>query len=105
MPVAVHPMHRWSPSRFVFVSLAATFLSFACTTRENYLELDGPRYEADYSAHLVSRAPETLKIVSYNVKYGEKVGVALALLANTPELRDADIILLQEMHADGVDTS
>jgi endonuclease/exonuclease/phosphatase family metal-dependent hydrolase len=84
----------------------------ACATRANYLGLEGPRYAADYALRAeavvltvpLSAAPrETFKVVSYNVRYGQEVDAAIEVLARTPELADADIILLQEMHTDGVD--
>lgn len=104
------------------VLMAATH---SCATRANYLDAEGPRYAADY-AHAaealalpvfapgalagpgpsipVGPAPlETFEVVSYNVRYGLEVDAAIEVLTCTPELADADVILLREMHAPGVD--
>ena len=104
------------------VLMAATH---SCATRANYLDAEGPRYAADYAhaAEALARpvfapgalagpgppiavgpAPlETFKVVSYNVRYGLEVDAAIEVLTHAPELEDADVILLQEMHAPGVD--
>jgi endonuclease/exonuclease/phosphatase family metal-dependent hydrolase len=77
-------------------------LSSACATKANYVEPAGPRYAADYSVSEGTTAA-TLKVVSYNVRYGLEVDEAIEVLARTPVLADADVVLLQEMHPFGVD--
>jgi len=42
-------------------------------------------------------------VVTFNVKFGEDLEGATAVLRRTPELRDADVIALQEMDERGVD--
>ena len=42
-------------------------------------------------------APETLKVVSFNLRFAVRVDEAIALLRDTPALAGADIVLLQEM--------
>jgi len=51
--------------------------------------------------HIRTR-PDTIKVVSYNIEYGEKIEQAVADLQTDPDLRDADILLLQELDPDGV---
>jgi len=50
-----------------------------------------------------AQRPDSLLVVSYNIQYGEDVGVALADL-RAAGLDRADILLVQEMGPDGVDT-
>ena len=48
-------------------------------------------------------APESLRIVTFNIRFARQVGRAIATLRDTPELAGADILLLQEM--DGPSTA
>lgn len=41
-------------------------------------------------------------MVTFNVREGQRVAEAVAALARHPDLRDADIVVLQEMNAEGV---
>jgi endonuclease/exonuclease/phosphatase family metal-dependent hydrolase len=77
----------------------ATLLSLGCTVM-SYLEPRQPFYE---TRHGEARDTEPgLRVVTFNVKEGQRVGAAVAALARHPDLRDADIVLLQEMNAEGV---
>jgi endonuclease/exonuclease/phosphatase family metal-dependent hydrolase len=80
----------------IFLALAA------CSTFQNYEAPDGPRYAGAYAAGRPS-FDGTVKVVSYNIKFGIKVGQAVADLTDIPELADADILLLQELDPAGVD--
>jgi endonuclease/exonuclease/phosphatase family metal-dependent hydrolase len=74
-------------------------LAFAgCKLAENYLDPDGPRYSGSYAAEpdAASRLPE-LKVVTFNIKFGEKYEKAAEELETKPELFGADLLLLQEM--------
>ena len=101
---------RPSLSRSLAVA-ALVAASSACATRANFVDVAGPRYAADYARRRSApqrpsgAAPErgTLKVVSYNVRYGEKIEEAIDVLARTRELADAQVILLQEMNPQGVD--
>ena len=42
-----------------------------------------------------------LRVVSFNIEYGIRVDSAIAVLTNDPALRNADVILLQEMDEKG----
>jgi endonuclease/exonuclease/phosphatase family metal-dependent hydrolase len=65
-----------------------------------YAAPDGPRY-AGRNAADDEDDPDVL-VVSFNVEYGRHVDEAIAALQSEPDLRGADIILMQEMDADGV---
>jgi len=46
-------------------------------------------------------APNHLRLVTFNVKFAQHVDRAIALFDSTPSLRDADLVMLQEMDAAG----
>lgn len=72
-----------------------------CAPIENYEDPDGPRHAGDY----VVEEPEfagVLTIVTYNLEYGEKIDRAIEVLQEEP-LDAADVILMQEMNAEGTD--
>src|SRR5688500_14225041 len=75
-------------------------LSSACRTGQNYPGAAEPRY-AGVGAAADRPVPDTLRIVSFNVKYAERVDSAIVVLTTERALRDPDVLLLQEMDADG----
>lgn len=70
-----------------------------CATGRNYADPDGPRYAGGAA---VTGGPGyknaiALRVVSFNIEYALRVDSAIAVLAGDPALRDADVVLLQEM--------
>lgn len=70
----------------------------------NYQSPEGPRYAgavppAPRPAALVGSRP--LRVVTFNVQYARRIDRAIRVLESTPGLRDADVIVLQEMDAPG----
>jgi endonuclease/exonuclease/phosphatase family metal-dependent hydrolase len=84
------------------IGLAICLMLAACSTFQNYESPETPRYSGAY-APAVPPADGTLKVVSYNIKFGLKIDQAIADLTGIPELADADVVLLQEMDPAGVD--
>lgn len=86
----------------VLALAAAPFLLGGCHFSDPYLDPAGPRY-AGGEARPPADAPgrDTLKIVSFNVEFGQDVDGALGVLLETPALSGPDIVLLQEMDAEG----
>jgi endonuclease/exonuclease/phosphatase family metal-dependent hydrolase len=81
---------------------AALAAVYACAPVTNYLDPSGPHYETN---HGQPRDPEpAFRIVTFNVEKGVHVAEAVAALKAHPSLRDADVVLLQEMSAPGVAT-
>lgn len=71
-----------------------------CIPQRNYVTADGPRYAGDPPPHMETPQPsDTLRIVSFNIEYALQPESALVVLRTEPELRHADVILLQEMDA------
>jgi len=85
-------------------ALLATVLS-GCVTAVSYRDPAGPRY----CGGLPSDPPEaqwhdTLRIVSFNVEHAARIGDAIAALKSVPETARPDLLLLQEMNAEGADS-
>jgi endonuclease/exonuclease/phosphatase family metal-dependent hydrolase len=82
------------------VALAALALG-GCAKARNYTDPNAPRYE---TSHGVPGTPNgILRVVSFNLKYAEKVDEAIADFRDTAALRDPDILALQEMDAEGTE--
>ena len=71
----------------------------SCAPPQNYREPQGPRY-----AECFAPAPDSTEIraVTFNIEFAREIEKAIALLKSDPNLRNADIVLLQEMDAPGV---
>jgi endonuclease/exonuclease/phosphatase family metal-dependent hydrolase len=74
-----------------------------CRTGRNYESPAGPRYAGGPPAGHADTAVDTgtLRIVSFNLEFGEQVDGAIRLLTSDPALRAANVILLQEMDGQG----
>ena len=87
------------PRVWLFVVLLS---ATGCVTGLNYVAPDGPRYAGGKIADAPVRLHgDTLTVVSFNIQYAIHIDSALVVLQNTPALRDADIVLLQEMDEPG----
>lgn len=81
--------------------MALATLAAGCGSLHNYTDPDGPRYSGSYAV-APDRPAEPLRVVSFNIKFGDAVDAAIEELSSA-ELAGADVILLQEMDAAGVD--
>lgn len=75
---------------------AATFT--ACAGPHNYVQPSGPRYSECYEA--VADTTE-IRVVTFNIQFSREIDKAITLLTTAPDLRGADILMLQEMDAAG----
>jgi endonuclease/exonuclease/phosphatase family metal-dependent hydrolase len=66
----------------------------------NYARADGPRYSGHF-AH--AGGGRSLRLATFNLQFSREIGRAAALFAAEPELRQADVVTLQEMDAPGVE--
>jgi endonuclease/exonuclease/phosphatase family metal-dependent hydrolase len=69
----------------------------------NYTNPSGPVFEGSYAAR-VGNFDGSLKVVTWNLHYAEKLEQIIHDLNNVAELRDADILLFQEVNSQGVKT-
>jgi endonuclease/exonuclease/phosphatase family metal-dependent hydrolase len=83
-------------------SILYVLLIPACQPIHNFLKPDEPIFTGSYAdaKHVFN---EEIKVITWNIKFSEKIDEALAELNNVEKLKDADIILLQEMNEEGVD--
>ena len=72
-----------------------------CATGRNYTDPDGPRYAGGTAVVTGVTNAAALRVVSFNIEYALRVDSAIAVLAGDPALRNADVILLQEMDENG----
>lgn len=72
------------------------------TIPHNYEEA-GPLFEGQYAKEKSPVADSPLKVVTYNIDFGERVDKAIEELTTIPTLQNSDILLLQEMDEQGVD--
>jgi endonuclease/exonuclease/phosphatase family metal-dependent hydrolase len=70
---------------------------------EDYSDAQGPRYTGAY-APPGRNFNGRLRVVTWNLFYGERLEQAIQTIKDAPELRDADVLLLQEIDAAGVET-
>jgi endonuclease/exonuclease/phosphatase family metal-dependent hydrolase len=84
----------------VRVALVAAAFVVGCRTGIDYPSTTGPRHAGTPTDTIASRAvPETLRIVSFNIEFARRIDAAITLLASDLALRNADVVLLQEMDA------
>jgi endonuclease/exonuclease/phosphatase family metal-dependent hydrolase len=89
------------------VVMAAAGLLAACMTTHNYLDPSGPKYEGRFAdpepVRTRSAGNGAIKVVTFNIEYGRAIDRAVSLLRSEEDLRDPDILLLQEMDPAGVE--
>ncbi len=72
------------------------------TIPHNY-EDDVPLFTAQYAGQRPVSPSAPLKIITYNIDFGELIDKAIEELTTIPALQNNDILLLQEMDEHGVD--
>jgi len=77
-------------------------LGWGCSQKKLYTDPEGPYYEGAY-CEVDPEFTGSIKVISYNIKLGQEIERAISELTGVPELCRADIILLQEMDAEGTE--
>lgn len=72
----------------------------ACAKQVTYTSADAPLHQGNHALPTAA-VPDSFTLVSYNIQYAESIDIALDELKSSPRLRQADIILLQEMDPPG----
>jgi endonuclease/exonuclease/phosphatase family metal-dependent hydrolase len=89
----------------IVVALSA-LVEAGCAVARNYDHPLGPLIEHQGEPRLLqsTRAvTREVRVVTFNIKFGEHVDEAAALLAGDPRTRRADVLVLQEMDAPGTE--
>ena len=82
--------------------MAACAVISSCTPAKNYLDPEGPKSSGRY-AEPARVFNDTLKVVSFNIKFADSIALAIRELSTFTELQGVDILLLQEMDEVGVE--
>ena len=85
------------------LSLFLLFVAASCRTGRDYAVTDAPRYFGAPDDTTTRRCvrPCEIRIVSFNIEFAKRIDGAIDLLRSDSALRSADILLLQEMDAEG----
>lgn len=87
--------------------LAASLLWVGCANVVNLSDPRGPRFEGSYAPvvrEAGARAPVELQVATFNVKLARHVDRALAVIQESPGLRDADVLAMQELDERATDS-
>jgi endonuclease/exonuclease/phosphatase family metal-dependent hydrolase len=98
------PRHVRRPGFRLGAAVASAALLAACAPMPNLLNPSSPRFEGHYAGSApggVSPAP-SLRVVTFNIKFAREIDRAIEVL-ESDSLRDADVLMLQEMDDRGVD--
>ncbi|HJL19851.1 MAG TPA: endonuclease/exonuclease/phosphatase family protein [Sandaracinaceae bacterium LLY-WYZ-13_1] len=89
-------------ARFAAAWIALVATVAGCRHVDSYLDPEGPRYAGTAEAPRPDPEPG-LRVVSYNVEFSRHVEEAVEALRTREPLREADVLLLQEMNAEAVE--
>lgn len=81
--------------------LALWALAVGCAST-NYRDPASPALSLA-SPTTAPEAARTVRVVTFNIERGKRIDQAIAALTTHPDLRDADVVLLQEMTGQGVE--
>jgi len=86
------------------IVLALALAAAGCYAGKNYVDPSGPRYAGPAPPRAAApTADHLLQVATFNIEGGKKIGRALEVIRSNSELRNADILLLQEMDAGGTE--
>lgn len=86
------------------ILICSIFTLVICCTpvRESYTHPEGPRYMGQFAEEDLEFDGQ-FKVVTYNIKLGKNLELAIHELENEEGLQDADVVFLQEMDPGGVE--
>lgn len=79
--------------------LLFALLASSCAGPLNFRDASGPRYSG--CCVPAGGNVDSLRVVTFNIEFALNVDRAVTLFERTPELRDADVVFLQEMDVVG----
>jgi endonuclease/exonuclease/phosphatase family metal-dependent hydrolase len=87
--------------------MGGAVIGSSCAPSRNYQERSGPRYAGGLvsaaTAGGLNVADDSLRIVTFNIKYAQEIDRAIEILRTSEQLRNPDVVALQEMDAAGVE--
>ena len=92
-------------SHLIFLTFILLFFNSCSTTCKicrNYPQRHWPKYAQHDRVPTSQLTPHDLKVVSFNLYHCRNIEEAIDLFKDTPELKDADFILLQEKDFNGI---
>lgn len=99
------PLNIRRAARSLAIVLALATLS--CMTTRNYLDPAGPGFEGSHALYIppapVPSPGDPIRVVTFNIRFSIEIDKAAELLKSSADLREFDILLLQEMDAPGVE--
>lgn len=84
------------------ILLGLSILIISCEKIENYTEIGTPRYAENY-APVLTAGTEEIKLVTFNIEFAQKIEEAIEELKTSENLKNADLIFLQEMDEVGTE--
>ena len=89
-------------SPLLAIFLAVCILLASCSSTSNYLSALEPRFDGNFSDP-PAEFDGTIKVISYNISFAQNIDRAIYELSEYDDLKDVDIVLLQEMDEAGTD--
>ena len=89
------------PALRTTIAAASLISAFGCAAALNYDDPAGPLVVVREATSRV--ATNEIRLVTFNVKFGERVDQAADLLTRPGPLKDADVLFLQEMDGPGTE--
>jgi endonuclease/exonuclease/phosphatase family metal-dependent hydrolase len=77
-----------------------SILMVACHPAINYLDPEGPKFSGNFAPGNAVFS-DTVKVVTFNIEFARKIDRAILELSTVEDLKNADLILLQEMDEQG----
>jgi endonuclease/exonuclease/phosphatase family metal-dependent hydrolase len=90
------------PAIVAMLAAVATLAVAGCRHVDSYLDPEGPRY-AGTAQEPRPDEERAFRVVTFNVEFSRHVDLAIEALRNREALRDADVVMLQEMNAPAVE--
>lgn len=93
---------RWLCRARLITRLSATIVGLGCAPVSNYDDPSGPRFAENYSTAEQTPA-SALTVATFNIQFANQVARAIQEIDDSKALREARVLLLQEMDAEGTD--
>lgn len=84
----------------LLLGLGVALCGAGCANVVNLSDPSGPRFEGAHAPRVIEAGagdPATLRVATFNVKLARRVDRAIEVLRATPELRDVDVLAMQEL--------